>query len=175
MNRSLLITATTGILIAFAGCKEASTEHASATATPEQQTSPNTWLLTSAPDGAVSISEARANSKEGDTVVIRGRIGGRHSPISDGSPVFTIVDLAIPYCGQHSDDGCSTPWDYCCETSETLVGNSATVQVIADGGVNPITAGLEALDEVVLIGTVGPRPTEEVLTVRASGVYLAGG
>ncbi len=175
MNRTLLLTAATGLLLAISGCKQATSEQSSQTTTPAQQADQNAWLLTNAPEGAVSITQARANGKEGDTVVIRGRIGGRHSPISADSPIFTIVDLGLDYCGQHDDDGCPTPWDYCCETKSTITNNSATVQLITENTVNPIAAGLEALDEVILIGTVGPRPTDEVFTIRATGIYLADG
>ncbi|MFG0314793.1 MAG: hypothetical protein ACF8LL_11520 [Phycisphaerales bacterium] len=131
-------------------------------------------MLTEAPGGDVSITEAKANAKEGDQIVVRGRIGGRHAPISADSPVFTVVDLSLPYCGQLNEDRCGTPWDYCCETPSTIASNSATVQVVGDG-VDLADAGLEPLDEVVLIGTVGPRPDEQVLTIRASGVYPVGG
>lgn len=174
MNRTLLITAATGLLIAVTGCERANSEQASKTATPAQQAQPNAWLLTSAPEDAVSITEAKAIAKEGDTVVIRGRIGGRQSPITDASPVFTVVDLGLPYCGQHEDDGCSTPWDYCCETKSTITSNSATIQIFGDGIIDPVAAGLDPLDEVILIGTVGPRPSHEVLTIRTTGVYIAG-
>lgn len=172
MNRILLITISTALLIVVSGCDKASSEQASNAAIPAEQPQTNAWLLTDAPEGAVSIIEAKESMKEGDTVTIRGRIGGRHSPISAESPVFTIVDLELPYCGQHEDDNCGTPWDYCCETPSTITNNSATVQIIGDGIVNPIAGGLKPLNEIILIGTVGPRPTDQVFTIRATGVYL---
>ena len=52
---------------------------------------------------------------------------------------------------------------------------NATVQLVdADG--TPLTAdfatlGLEPLDEVVVVGTVGPRPDPKVLVIRATGVH----
>ena len=137
-----------------------------------------TWVLTSAPDGALSISEAKTSAKEGDHIILRGRIGGRNEPLTEGSPVFTMMDLAISHCGENPDDNCSTPWDYCCETPETITTNSATVQIVDALG-QPITdsptiQGLAALDEVIIVGIVAPRPNQDVLTVRANGIYRVG-
>ena len=137
------------------------------------------WLLTSAPADAIPVGQAKANAAEGDEVVIRGRIGGRMVPVSEESPVFVIVDLALPHCGELPDDQCQTPWDYCCEPRDSLTANSATVQLVsADGSalaINPVAGGLEPLDEVIVVGTVGPRPDPQVLTIRATGVHRAGG
>lgn len=139
--------------------------------------SPPAWLLTSAPEGARSVTEAKAEATEGERIVLRGRIGGRADPISPESPVFTIVDLSLAYCGQEAEDGCPAPWDYCCETPETIAAHSATVQVIGSSGgaiAEHLTAReLAPLDEVIVVGEVGPRPNPGVLTVRATGVYSA--
>lgn len=133
------------------------------------------WKLDTAPEGAQSVTEAKADAAEGEPIVMRGRIGGRAEPISDGSPVFTLVDLSLAYCGQETDDGCPLPWDYCCETPETIAAHSATVLVV-DAQSRPLTdlatSGLEPLNEVVVVGEVAARPTADVLTIRATGVYV---
>lgn len=138
-----------------------------------------TWMLASAPEGARSVTEAKASAAEGERIVLRGRIGGRKVPITADSPVFTVMDLAIPHCGENPADKCRTPWDYCCETPETITTNSATVQIVDEDGKpiagSPIAQGLEALGEVIVVGTVAPRPSENVLTVRATGIYRVGG
>lgn len=128
------------------------------------------WILQSEPSGAVSVSEAKGSATEGQSIVVRGRIGGRKETITGGSPVFTIVDLSLPHCGEIPGDKCKTPWDYCCETPEDLTANSATIRLASD---DPRVGGLKELDEVVIEGTVGPRPNESVLTVSATGVYVA--
>ena len=134
------------------------------------------WLLSGEPAGALGVVDAKASAKEGDTVVVRARIGGRMEPITAQSPVFVVMDLGLPYCGETHEDACPTPWDYCCDTPETIKANAATVQIVSDGPQpDPIAAGLSPLDEVILVGTVGPRPTEDVLTIRATGVYRVGG
>jgi hypothetical protein len=133
------------------------------------------WLLDSPPEGAVSVMEAKATAQAGDAIVVRARIGGRKEPLSEQSSVFTVMDLEVPHCAQIKGDACPTPWDYCCEAPESIKANSATVQVVgADGeplAGSTIADDLRPLDEIVLVGTVGPRPAEDVLTVRATGVY----
>ena len=176
MLRITTIALTTSTILLLSGCSESVSEpqtQAPSTENTEQPT-PHDWVLTSPPEGDVSITEAKANAKEGDQIVIRGRIGGRHEPISADSPVFTIVDLGLEYCGQTTDDRCGTPWDYCCETRATIASNSATVQVQGDA-INLIGAGLEPLDEIILIGTVGPRPDQQMFTILATGIYRVDG
>ena len=148
------------------------------TANDTSQTATPAWVLTTAPAEARSITEAKADAEPGEAVVLRGRIGGRSEPMSTGSPVFTLVDLQLQHCGQNPDDACPTPWDYCCETPDTITANAATVQIVdADGNAiegSPADQGFAPLDEVIVVGTVAPRPDARVLTVLATGVYRAG-
>jgi len=136
-----------------------------------------TWVLADAPEGAVSIVEAKGSAAEGDRVVLRGIIGGEAEPMSDGSVVFRVVDTGLDNRCTEEDDHSAKPWDYCCAASEDLVANSATVQVVDASGA-PVAEsasnfGFSPLDEVVVVGTVGPRPDDRVLTIRATGVYRA--
>ncbi len=175
-TRTLAHVSIAALPFALLSCGE-SEPASSASAPAAGSGSGSVWLLTSSPQGATSVTDAKASAQEGDAVVIRGRIGGRSNPITGDSPVFTIVDLGLPYCGQENEDGCGTPWDYCCETPDTINANAATVQLVDAAG-NPISAdltthGLDALDEVVVVGMVGARPSDTVLTVRATGVYVA--
>lgn len=138
------------------------------------------WLLTAEPENVMTILEAKASAKEGDTIAIRGRIGGRKQPMSDESNIFTFIDLALPYCGENGQhDTCTTPWDYCCDPPNVINAHGATVQILGtEGGmpsVLPTEAGLSPLDELIVIGTVAPRPGEQVLTIRATGVFRVEG
>lgn len=171
MLRKTITALSLASFIAISGCSEsAEPDSSTADAAASDQSTSAAWVLTQAPTGDISITEAKANAKEGDQIIIRGRIGGRSEPISAGSPVFTVVDLELPYCGQFEDDSCPAPWDYCCETPETIASNSATVQVIGSD-IDLGAEGFEPLDEIILIGTVGPRPDDQVLTVLATGVF----
>lgn len=177
MHRITTTALTAAALLSLAACSESSNapQADAGASTPSDQPAAHAWVLADAPRGDVSVTQAKSTAAEGERIVVRGRIGGRHEPMSAESPVFTIVDLDLEYCGQHTDDDhCNTPWDYCCETPGTITTNSATVQVQGEG-VDLVGAGLKPLDEVVLIGTVGPRPDERVLTILATGLYRVGG
>lgn len=164
--------AAAGAVLILSGCDKASSEQSAIIDTAPKG---EAWVLTSAPEGAISVTQAKATANEGDQVIIRGRIGGRMTPITADSPVFTIVDLGLEYCGQFAEGGCPTPWDYCCESPGTITTNTATVQIVGNATIDPLAGGLNPLDEIVLIGIVGPRPGSQVLTVKATGVYRTDG
>jgi hypothetical protein len=137
------------------------------------------WLLTAAPEGAVNVGEAKQSVSEGDEVALRGRIGGRADPMSADSAVFVIMDVSVPSCADEEGDNCATPWDYCCEPRESIAASNATVQLVDDTGA-PLAIdlrrhGLKPLDEVIVVGRVAPRPSEQTLVVKATGLYRAGG
>lgn len=174
-----LTTATTLTLLTLAGCgkaDETTTTKANSPAVTEAA-----WMLSTAPAvEAVSVADAKGSATEGDTITLRGRIGGRMKPITPDSPVFLVMDLAVPSCADMGDeDHCPTPWDYCCETPDSITANSATIQIVAPDGstieTDPMAAGLKPLDEIIVVGTVGPRPNSDVLTILATGVHRVGG
>ena len=166
--RTGLLLSTLLIVIAVCGCGNSPTPGAPAT-TP-------TWLLAAMPTGAIPVAEAKQSAREGDHVVVRGRIGGRREPMNANVAVFVMIDPAIPHC---KIDECKIPWDYCCETPESITTNSATVQLVDDAG-KPMNIdlgkhALKPLDEIVVVGTVGPRPTAEVFVINAQKIHRIAG
>lgn len=140
---------------------------------------PAAWRLADAPADARPVAEIKPTAQEGDTVTVRGRIGGRAQPLTADAPVFVMMDPAIPSCAEEAGENCPTPWDYCCEPRASITANSATVQLVDAEG-NPIEADLTAagfapLDEVIVVGTVAARPSPEVLTIRATAIHRVGG
>ncbi|MEZ6233713.1 MAG: hypothetical protein R3B68_05950 [Phycisphaerales bacterium] len=184
-HRAMLAIATAaGTALALTACgpstpansNAGNTNGASDQSTNQAAASP-AWILAAMPEDARPVGAVKASAVEGDTVAIRGRIGGRLEPISAESAVFTIVDPAIVSCDEMGEDHCPTPWDYCCEPRESLNANNATIQLVDGAGrvmadTNPIAAGLDPLDEIVVVGTVGPRDNPTVLTILATGVYV---
>lgn len=166
----LLMSAT----MTLTACQEGDTS-----ASAGSNTTTPAWMLDAEPADAMSITRAKADATEGQQITLRGIIGGSKNPMSDQSPVFVLVDSELYNQCTAGDDHCPTPWDYCCADPTELNASSATVQLVSDDGspssVNPVAAGLAGLDEVVVVGTVAPRPNEQVLTVRATGVYRVGG
>jgi hypothetical protein len=132
------------------------------------------WKLDTMPGDAVEVAQAKADAKEGDPIVLIGRIGGRAEPITPSSGVFVIMDPALPTCADNPEDQCETPWDYCCETPATITANAATVQ-LRDAEGKPITfaeGDLQPLSRVAVTGTVAPRPNSDTLIVHATGVHV---
>lgn len=166
--RTITIAATTLALATLTACRES---HSAEQATPAD------FILTSAPEGAVEVTAAKATATEGDPITLTATIGGRAQPITTDSAAFTVMDNAIPSCIAMEGKGCPTPWDYCCETAKSRTQHSATIQLVdADGNplnADPVAAGLEPLDTITVVGTVGPRPTSDVLVVHATAVYIA--
>ena len=136
------------------------------------------WLLADLPAGAVPVAQAKRAAREGDHVVLHGRIGGRADPLSHDVAVFVMMDPALPSCRERGD-GCRKPWDYCCETPDTITANIATVQLVGDSGapmaIDLGAYGFEPLDEVVIVGTVAGRPNEAALVIHAEKIHRVRG
>ncbi|MHC4828395.1 MAG: hypothetical protein ACYTEY_17735, partial [Planctomycetota bacterium] len=77
--RVVLVSSLLLLTTVLAGCGGSSTPDDDAGA----QTSPvaTSWLLADMPAGAVPVLQAKQTAREGDQVVVRGRIGGRSDPL----------------------------------------------------------------------------------------------
>jgi hypothetical protein len=133
---------------------------------------PDGLFVKAAPENALGVKDAKQNTKQGQAVVIRGKVGGRAVPFAKGSAIFLVVDPSLP----PSQDACGTPWDYCSLPPQVLMENLATVQVMGSDG-KPVRAdiqnlnGLEPLAEVVIKGTVAKRELN-VFLVNADQIYV---
>ena len=131
------------------------------------------YLADVEPEGALPVGEARKSVMDAQAVTLVGVIGGSSEPFVDGLAAFTIVDAKVPYCS--ADEGCPTPWDYCC-TQDQVKGNIATVKIVDDAG-KPVDAdarkilNVKELSTVVVQGTAR-RDDQGNLTVAASQVFV---
>jgi len=163
------------VLLLVAGCNETSTPVASNSGS-QRAADGEKFLLATEPEGAKGVSEVRQHVKDGDAVVVVGRIGGDVKPWVDGRAAFWIVDPSLKACGEGGDDdGCKTPWDYCCTPKEDLVKAMATVKIADEAGQTISTdarelLGLKELQTVVVRGTA-KRDADGNLTVIATGIY----
>jgi hypothetical protein len=136
----------------------------------------SSYLLNSEPAGAMPVGKARDESKDGEEITLVGRIGGSSKPFVEGLAAFTIVDPKVPYCPP--DEGCPTPWDYCCET-DSVKSNIATVKVVDESG-KPVTQSARDLlkvKELALVVVKGraKRDDQGNLTVAANQIYVRAG
>lgn len=133
-------------------------------------------FLTAAPEKGQFVADVKKDAKKGETVQVRGKIGGSMHPFVGGRAVFTIVGNGIRDCSAKDDDHCKTPWDYCCDTRKDIAAQSATIQVVDAAG-KPIkldmkgVQGLKELSDVTVVGTAVVADGKS-LVVQATGVYI---
>jgi hypothetical protein len=162
-----------GLFVAGCGSGDGSSER-SAPAGPSAEGV--RYLLASEPAGAKGVADAREQTKDGDAVVVVGRIGGQEPPWVEGRATFQIVDPGLKSCKETEDDNCPTPWDYCCTPREELLKMMATVKVVDELG-QPVATdarrllGLKELQTVVVRGKAR-RDDKGNLTVLADGLFV---
>lgn len=131
------------------------------------------FVLAAEPAGATAVQATRQDAKDGDEIVVVGRIGGAPDPWVKGRAAFTIVDESLKPCSE--EESCPTPWDYCCDLT-VLKDNSAFVEFIDDGGqvVKSDAKKLLAVKELqtVVVRGKAQRDKEGNLTVRADGIFV---
>ncbi|MEQ8843292.1 MAG: hypothetical protein RIB58_00435 [Phycisphaerales bacterium] len=164
-----------GCALTLTGCNENSSSTSTGGSSGAAPTS-SAWRLASMPDGAVNVRQAKDSAAEGDTVTIRGLIGGRKDALATDTATFVMIDTDVHNpCVADGDDHCPTPWDYCCTPLEDRQANMATVQLVDQSGApmefDLSAQGISPLDEVVVVGTVAARPSPQVLTIRATGLH----
>ena len=156
-----------------AGCSDSNVnQNASGTGVAKS----SQYVTSTEPAGAMPVGEARQSTKDGEAVTLVGRIGGSGDPFVEGLAAFTIVDPKVPHCGK--DEGCPTPWDYCC-TQDQVKDNIATVKIVDEAG-KPVAGdartllGVKELSIVVVQGT-SRRDDKGNLTIAASSVFVQTG
>ena len=132
------------------------------------------YLLTSQPAGSLEVKELLSEAKDGDEVVVIGRIGGEKDPWVEGLAMFNIVDNSLVPCNEIPGDKCPWPWDYCCDpnvaTSRTLV------EVVDKNGETVVEdarrlLSVTELQTVVVKGTAR-RDTDGNVTLIATGIFV---
>jgi hypothetical protein len=166
------------LALAFAGCGKA--PEASETALQQQTVSLiNTVFVDSAPQGALSVHEAREQIEPGAVLTVEGRVAGSTEPFSEYYATLLLADDSLETCDRRPSDSCSTPWDACCVPQETIAKARISVQVVGTDG-RPISEtlkgvrGLAELDTLIVTGTVAEGSTRENVILNASAIYRAG-
>ena len=157
-----------GLVIGCAGSQEPGADETSANSQSDA-----TYLMTDKPTDAEGVGAARKKVKDEEEVTLVGRIGGSANPFVDGLAAFTIVDPQVKFCAP--DEGCPTPWDYCCTQNE-VKDNIATIKVVNESG-QPVDQsakqllGVKELDTVIVKGKA-KRDDKGNLTVLAQKVFV---
>ncbi len=173
MRKYISLAACIGLLVVI-GCSQ-NAPTASTSPTPVTSIDGSKFLLNRQPDGAEDVLTVREAAKDGDDVLIVGRIGGGENPWIDGRAAFSIVDGSLKACSDIPGDKCEKPWDYCCETHK-LATSTALVKVVDEHGdlVNADARELLNVKELATVIVQGKAQRDEAgnLTVLANGVYV---
>jgi hypothetical protein len=156
---------------ALVGCGTAN-ENAASSGSPAPDAR---YLLTEPPADAKPVIEARKSAKDGEEVVVTGRIGGDVDPWIKGRAAFLIVDPSLVPCSERPGDSCPTPWDYCCDT-DRLAESKATIKFVDEAGETVATdarqlLGVKELQRVTVRGQAR-RDEAGNLTVLAKAIYV---
>ncbi len=169
----LLAVSLTAVPLIIAGCTNSAPPAASAPVAATPSAEGKSFILASEPADAKGVNQTRKDSKDADEIAIVGRIGGDANPWVDDQAAFMIVDTKLAPCAD--EEGCPTPWDYCCLTDQ-LPENKAMVKFVDDKG-EPLSTdarkllGLKELQTVVVHGKA-KRDDAGNLTVLADGIFV---
>ncbi|MCA9150397.1 MAG: hypothetical protein KDA92_13895 [Planctomycetales bacterium] len=159
------------VLMLVVGCGTSDVDESAAA--PQSSADAKPFVATTEPADAIPVGTARELVQGEQEVTLVGRIGGSSEPFVDGLAAFTIVDPKVPHCS--ADEGCPTPWDYCC-TQDQVKGNIATVKVVDDSG-KVVSGDARQLLQVKELSTVvvhgkAKRDDQGNLTVAATHVFV---
>ena len=135
-------------------------------------------LLPKAPEGAITITEARKNPTPGTKVIVSGKVMGNDNPIIQSRALLTLGDpTRLDSCDLKPGDECPTPWDVCCADPDVVRASIATIQVIDENG-KPVKAGLrgigglQELSKLIVIGEVADGSNANNFLVNATGIHV---
>ena len=167
MNARMMGWIVAAMLLVAAGCNDKEqVEQPAIDGTP--------YLLTSQPVDSVEVKELLDQAKDGDEVVVIGRIGGEKNPWVEGLAMFNIVDNSLVPCNEIPGDKCPFPWDYCCATD--LATSRTTVEVVDTNGKTVQEDArrllrVTELQTVVVKGTAR-RDEDGNVTLIATGIFV---
>lgn len=164
MNACKLACGALFCLAAATGCTR--TAAVQETAVPDSK-----YQLAAEPAGALDVIDLREKAKDGEPVVVLGRVGGGVKPWIDGRAAFLLVDDRVaPSC---DDEKCDENCPHC---AQELAEATTMVKFLgADGKVLPVDArqllGLSEEQTVVIRG-IANRDKSGSVSVTAEGIFV---
>jgi hypothetical protein len=159
----------------LAGCSDSSSTEAGLSSMTPVSVDSSKYLLAEEPEDAMGVIAARESAKNGEPIVIVGRIGGSKNPWVNGRAAFTLLDasMVIVADGTDTTEG-EICMDDCCASERA--GSTTLVKVVDDKGkVLAIDArkllGITDDDMVVVRGSVSKDEAGNFM-VLADGVHV---
>jgi hypothetical protein len=165
MNRITAVLASVLVGSMLSGCTD---KEPSSAAKPEVG-GKEKYLAKVEPAAAKSVIDVKKDAKDGDPVVVVGRIGGGKRPFT-GRAAFTLVDLSLE---PNDEDGCGDA--YCTFDRDDLLKATALVKFVDQSGKTlPQDAkaffGVKELQTVVIRGHV-KREGDKGLSIVAEEMF----
>ncbi|MBL8799956.1 MAG: hypothetical protein JNM56_39100 [Planctomycetia bacterium] len=172
MNRWLFLAP----VLFLVGCGQSSSDPLDKIAYgPGQHPDSFKYLLGSEPADAKDVIALRGDAKDGDAVVVVGRVGGSKQPVIKGRAAFTIVDLSLKPCNPGDEEEC---FDFACLGKEKVAKASAMVKFV-DGQDKTLNVDAHQLlnapqleGQIVVVRGVAKRDETNNLTIQANQIYL---
>jgi hypothetical protein len=130
------------------------------------------YLLTQEPVSPKDVAQTRKQAKDGDEVIVVGKVGGSAKPFTQGRASFLIADAHLPV-----EETCDCPWDFCEVPEKQLQESVLFVKFVDDQGRTLRTGAREMfaikeLSTVVVKGKVS-RDNEGNLSLLATGLFIS--
>jgi hypothetical protein len=175
MKATVSIVTVTALFLGVTGCGTSSSESSDAMEMTNASFDGSKYLLAEEPDGAVGVIEARESAKDGEPVVIVGRIGGAENPWIEGRAAFMLLDASkvIVAAGEDTSEKELCTED-CCAVERA---GCTTLVKIMDASGKVVTAdarkllGLTTEDMVVVRGKA-KKDERDNFTVLADAVHI---
>jgi hypothetical protein len=128
------------------------------------------FLLGSEPAGPKGVRDVRKDAKNGEEVVLVGRVGGLDKPFTEGRAAFLVVDPSL------KPSNCECPWDYCDCGEDELTAARLNVKFVGpDGKTLKADARemfqIKELTTVVVKGKLS-RDDKDNVSVTATGIFV---
>lgn len=164
MNACKLACGALFCLAAATGCSRTAADQTTAMHDSKYQ-------LVAEPAGALDVIDVREKAKDGEPVVVLGRVGGGAKPWIDGRAAFLLVDERMaPSC---TDEKCDENCSHC---AQELAEATTMVKFLGeDGKVLPVDArqllGLGEEQTVVIRG-IANRDDSGNVSITAEGIFV---
>ena len=151
--------------LAVSGC--ADTSASVTTAAPSAE-----FRLTSEPVDALEVLDAKEQAKDGESVIVVGRIGGGIMPWIEGRAAFLLVDTRVQASCEYGEQ-CKMGCPGCAK--EMLEASTMVKFLDKDGKVLPVDArtllGVKEQETVVIEG-IASRDSAGNLSIAGKGIFI---
>lgn len=175
MKLAFVSLAVSVAVFSLTGCGSTSTEESGAAAVTAASLDGSKYLLNEEPDGAVGVIAARESAKDGDPVVIVGRIGGSDNPWIEGRAAFMLLDASklMVAIGEDSSEE-ELCMDDCCAAERA---ECTTLVKVVDADGKLVAADSRKLlgltsDDMVVVRGKAKKDDSNNFTVLADAVYI---